>query len=136
MSQAHGSSLWRESAGSGAVPTATQMVFRLVGGKWTPVVSNDAQARLLDVSGTGKYTLIDVRDEYALAQTGLHLVPTAGGTPAAVIAKPGTKYIAAVTSAVQAARFYANACTRKLLLVPVAAAELLLVQVGSKIRAY
>jgi hypothetical protein len=136
MAQSHGSNLWRESAGSGATPSASHVVFQLVGAKWAPVVATDAQARLLDVAGTGKYTLIDVRSEYALTQNGLELYPTAGGTAAAVMAKPGAKYLAAAIGAVQAAVFYANACTRKLLLVPVNAAELLLVQVSGKIRAY
>lgn len=137
MAQSHGSSLWREAAGSGAVPSATHMVFQAIGGKWQLVAATTPQARLLDLRGAGKFELVDVRTEYVLAASGAKVTPTAGGAETAVMTKPASKYVAAAVGAgTKVAQFFLDAVRGKLRLVPVTAPEALLVQVSGKVRCY
>jgi hypothetical protein len=64
MAQSHGSNLWREPAGSGAVPTATHIVLRKdTDGAWIHAAATDAQGIACD-PGDGSATIFDLTGEY------------------------------------------------------------------------
>lgn len=138
MSQSHGTAIWQEPAGSGAVPTVAPIYFVKSGSKWVLSTSGTQQGRLLDVTGAGKAVLIDVSAEYQLVDTGSGVVaPNTVGAAAAVMTKVGSKYVAAaIAGSVQAARFFLDAVHGNLRLVPLDAPETLLVLVRGKARAY
>ena len=119
-------------------PPASRVVFRFVAGKWVLDTATDADGRLLDIDGTGKYVLIDVRDEYKLVDIGGgKIAPRTVGDAMAVMAKVGAKYICvALGAGVQAAQFFLDTIRGTLRIVPVDAPEVFLVQLGARVRSY
>ena len=67
MSQAHGLSLWRESAGSGAVPTAVPAYLVADGADVSWNTSGPERFAFYDVEQNGNYWLLDLTPVYLVS---------------------------------------------------------------------
>lgn len=131
MAQSHGSSLWREPAGSGAVPSVTHMVLRDDGSsEWDAIAGTDAQVKLLDV-GNGEYLTVEVDAPWVITDNGTEYFPASSGTAAAVLADDGGNLVVAAVGAAVAGQLYLDAGNGDVAPARLDADERQLVQVGT-----
>jgi hypothetical protein len=99
MSQSHGATIWREPAGSGAVPSAVRVYFVPDGaGGVTISTTGPERYAAYDVAQDGNYTLLDLTPVYLVSDGAGGYQPSLSGPAIALLVDDGASGVTVSTN--------------------------------------